>query len=522
VRSSRRRESADRRARRALSLLAVGTCGCAGLDAERNLAPVFSEYARAEGGTGIDALGGVFLAKHEPAGRMEALAVRPVFSWEKVEKGLYPYLEESPEKTQYRAWFLPPLGLWWTNGERTVWQLIPLFRWSERTTETGDEVWSWISLPFVFWAKTEDGRTVRGWFPIAGVMERSLSFDRVEWILWPFYSRIERAGRTTYHAPFPLVAWSFGRGGPAWRLWPLVGHNQWKDRYDRWFVLWPIVQWQRENLSAPPEKRQRTWMIFPLYSRTTRGSFRSSSVLWPFFGRARNPETGFWAWDGPWPLVRFMASGDPEQPTRFRVWPFYSYYRGDGLTSRWYGWPFVNLREEQYTDRVRRSKWVIPVWQSWKREDREPQAEGARGGDAYRKLWPFFQSYSSRGYSRSATFQINPLWHTPVIDYHYSWPFEVYARERRAEALSQRGWLGLYRRERNRYEDRQAFSVLWGRRDYERDGERVTERSYLFGIFRFRTSESGGLEWMRPAIPGPGWPLTRTTAEEAGGRLDER
>jgi hypothetical protein len=44
----------------------------------------------------------------------------------------------------------------------------------------------------------------------------------------------------------------------------------------------------------------------------------------------------------------------------------------------------------------------------------------------------------------------------------------------------------------------------------------VRETSLLFGLLRWRSRGSDSLEWMLPALPGPGWPLERSTETESG------
>lgn len=101
----------------------------------------------------------------------------------------------------------------------------------------------------------------------------------------------------------------------------------------------------------------------------------------------------------------------------------------------------------------------------------------------------------------------------PDIDEHYGWLWELYRRESGTGRTQERAWLGLWRRERDEAEVREYASGLWSRRKYRREGDMVRETSFLFGLLRWRESRASGLEFLRPAFPGPGWP-----ARESGGR----
>jgi hypothetical protein len=86
--------------------------------------------------------------------------------------------------------------------------------------------------------------------------------------------------------------------------------------------------------------------------------------------------------------------------------------------------------------------------------------------------------------------------------------------------LRERAWLGLYRREKDAAEDRRYLSVLWSKRRYVEDGEPISETSLLFGFLRWRSRPSDSLELLRPAFPGPGWPIERAAAPAPQGPME--
>ena len=66
----------------------------------------------------------------------------------------------------------------------------------------------------------------------------------------------------------------------------------------------------------------------------------------------------------------------------------------------------------------------------------------------------------------------------------------------------------LWRREKDRDEDRRSLSMVWARRDYSVAGAPVRETSLLLGLVRWRSGPNG-FGFLQPAFPGPGWPLER-------------
>lgn len=488
--------------------------GCAGAGAERNLAPLFSSYSSAGGDPEIEALGGMLLSRRAlDTGKRSYWAVRPIVS-----------NEYKPNGDRF-TWFLPPLGFV-QDRERTgslIAQFLPMARYARQTELSGFVTWSLLVLPGLYWAAHEDGRVQRAFFPFFGVIEKFLSVDRATFALFPLWLRTERYGRTNDHFLWPFFTYSRGAGGTAWRAWPLAGNVSWEGRYNRWFAAWPIFHWQSNAEQFGEEQTQRSWLVWPLLGQTRRGDARVTTFAWPFFGHTSDPDTGFWAWDGPWPLVVFQG-GDENRATRQRVWPFYSRYEGDSLLSRWYAWPLINVRHEDYPNGTRDSLNVFPFWRSYVREWTESSPEArlgrpnpALGTERWKKLWPLGKVRTAPGEQDLHVIDLNPFQEVRFIDEHYAWMWELYTRHAKGDSVRSRSWLGLWRREKDADEDRRALGPLWGARDYVRAGRRTRERSWLFGLLRYRTIEGEGTSLLRPAFPGPGWPIRRTPASQIPG-----
>jgi hypothetical protein len=291
------------------------------------------------------------------------------------------------------------------------------------------------------------------------------------------------------------------------RFWPLWGITR-STASVRWFFLWPIFQVQHNNLRARGSEQEHKWMVWPLIGHAQAGGFSAWTWLWPFFGYSHNPENGFRAWDGPWPLVRIQRPGESGHAHRTRFWPFWSYFDDGRLESTWVGWPIYNRRHEIYRDGERRGEFFVPLWQSWRRTN-----EAEEPIETWTKLWPLYQRHTEHRdtppRSRTALPALNPLWHTPIIDDHYAWIYELYTRETDGSRVRERSWGGIWRRDGDDAEVRTYLTGLWSRRAYRLPEGAVRETSLLFGLLRWRRRHDGGRELMRPAFPGPGWPAER-------------
>jgi len=489
-------------------LYTVALSSCAALDTERNLAPLYSEHWTAGGGVGIEALGGSILT-HRPSveAELDTWAMRPLFIHE---------WKEGLSRTE----FLSPLGTVTRTKQEFTWAILPFARYSRQREKGFNDEYSLLILPLgLYFAQfripkdEKKTRSVRASFPFIGVTDRFLTFDKLEFFLFPLYVRTERGkdsegqgGRTTWHWLFPIFSYSESDDGIAWRAWPLIGHDTREERYDRWFFLWPIFQLQRNEQRLGPENEELTWAVFPFFGRTTRGSFHSTTVLWPFFGYSENKKNGFRSLDFPWPLVNIQEPGTSGRARRFRIWPIYSKYEGDGMVSRSWAWPFIHHRVEIYPDGERTAFSILPFYQSLER-----RYEGVDEPTRWQKLWPLWQHEEGPDLVRSAFPALNPLWRTPNIDRHYAWLWELYTMEKEGTLTHQRSWLGLWRRESDEYEIRTSLSGLWSRRTYRLNGALTHENSLLFGLIRWSSTESEGTDLLSPAMPGPGWPLRPST-----------
>lgn len=468
------------------------SCGCASTGSDLHLAPVYSRISTVRGGVFTEALGGSVIARRpSPESSTDLLGLRPLV------------VQERMNKQASDTYFLHPLGFVSKRPGRTLWYLLPLIRHQRAENTDGTSQSSWFVLPGIYISRYPDGRVVRAWFPFAGVLEGVLSFDRVDFVLWPLFTRVQRGENKNYYVLWPFFAWSDGPDAKTWRVWPIVGRNARDGLYDRWFFLWPIFQRHDDNLKASPEFHSHKWFVFPLIGRAEQGSFRSTSILWPFFGYSSNPETGFWALDAPWFLIRIQRPGDTDLARRTRFWPVYSSFEEADIVSKYYLWPIANRRVETYHDGRREALHIIPFWQSYRRTyDSGHEFE-------YEKFWPFYRRESSGSRRQIAFPSLNFFWRTPRFDHMYAWMWELFAEKRDDGTVRQRSWLGLWRRERDRDEDRRYFAGLWSQRRYTLGGEAVRETALLFGLLRWRSDRDGWVGLLPPALPGPGWPLER-------------
>jgi hypothetical protein len=471
---------------RLCSVVVLGLVSCAASGADVHLAPLYTRISTADGGTLVEVAGGLYRQHRRVSDDfLEWATLAPLYGIERQRNG--DYVAEHPfllGRTRHVA------------GESTSY-LVPLYLgWRREEADGGFRSLSFV-LPGVI-VREKDDETHVGWFPFWGHFENILTFDSATFALWPFYVSNERAERKSVHILWPFFGWTTGGGEKSWHVFPLFARAKWEDRYDRTYALWPIFHWQRNFLGGGGEEPETAWMVFPLVGHKSRGTYRSTMFLWPLFGYARDSESGFWALDAPFFLVRLQRGPDDIRRTRF--WPFYGYLYADGQETTSWLWPIFSKRREWNEVFEREGFYAIPFWQTWDRKELATDKTSR-----WRKLWPLMRYERDGDWRNGALLELDPFFRNTLVPRHVTSFFRLYEWEDDPSFRRERSFLGLYRREAGRGEVRTSVAGLWSRRRYEVDGHGVRETSLLFGLLRWRTSAEG-FGMLAPAFPGPGWP----------------
>ncbi len=467
------------------TLVLLASCRASGSDL--HLAPFYTRIATADGKVEVEALGGLWRDRREPDDALEQRTVGPFFGFEPEENG------------DWRAHALVPLGYGYRRGGDARSYLFPLFIWGRSPEQDGSSTWQLAALPGLLVESNDRNGTQFGIFPLWGRFHDFVTFDRLDFVLFPLFVYAERDGRVSYNFLWPFFGWTRGGGERSFRVFPLVSHTEWEGRYDRWFFLWPFFHFQRNDLGGGSEVPETKWFFFPFLGRAERGTFRAWTWLWPLFGVSWDSRSGFRALDFPFPFVRLQRG--PAETRRTRFLPFYSYLRTQGLEARTFLWPIVHVRHEDTREMERDGFYVVPFWQSWDRRDKETEERSA-----WRKLFPIFQLERRGAFERGSFPTLDPFPRNEIVDRFYSWIWKLFEWEKTSEMRRERSWLGLWRREMGPGEDRRSFSGIWAKRTHLEDGEEVRETSLLFGLLRWRVTEGEGFDMLPCAFPGPGWP----------------
>ncbi|MBK8475591.1 MAG: hypothetical protein IPL39_04580 [Opitutaceae bacterium] len=246
--------------------------------------------------------------------------------------------------------------------------------------------------PFYFSRQTGDPATsYRAVLPLYGTIKRRFGNDRIDFTLFPLYSRWQKDERVETDWLWPFVREIHGGGESGFALWPLYGErakNVGATANSR-FILWPF--WlQRDRQVEGGTDRFRA--LFPFYSERHSPTLRDTSTLL-FFGTTH--ATAPVAYDETRYFWPFFVQGHGADGRRTNRWaPFYTRsVKPTGDTKSWVLWPLY--REANWTDAglaQRKTQFLYFVY--WNLDQRDPLRPAAAHASKTH-LWPLFSAWDN-------------------------------------------------------------------------------------------------------------------------------
>jgi hypothetical protein len=329
--------------------------------------------------------------------RDDFVALRPFWSKEEEKTDVL-----WPVYTSHRDWwrFCWAVHSQWSDDGESQFSVIPL--WASGTGR--------------------DGSSYAGLFPVYGSHPHFLMMYDWRYCMWPVWMSYRKKRPSTGEwletdaVLFPFFHW---RSDGSWGAWPIYGYGRQRES-DHRYILWPLVTWASYREDRDTAGEGISWMVWPLLGRVHRSREKQHLFLPPFFSWAeadssrtglsdRNtPDTRLRC---PWP---FFEQESSVRRKRVSVFPFYERVTDFSRTSREiensvtrFGWRLVEL----YPSETR----VFPFWKS--------------GKDHFR-FWPFYETYSKGGVSKSRALALCPVTWVDSIDRNWAKFWTFYERER--------------------------------------------------------------------------------------------
>ena len=340
------------------------------------------------------------------------------------------------------------------RGGNVRWSFFSLIN-SDRRAEpelatSQSDAWRAFDLwPFYFSRQTGDPATsYRALLPLHGTIKNRFGDDRIDFTLFPLYSRWQKGERVETDLVWPFFREIHGGGEEGWALWPLYGQREKtgaKASTSR-FVLWPL--WlQRDRIVDGGNDTLRA--SFPLFSTRRAPGLRDDMFL--FFGDLH--QTAPVAYDETrylWPLFVQGRGADGRRTNRWA--PFYTHsVKPSGDTKTWVLWPLY--REANWTDAglaQRKTQFLYFVY--WNLDQHDPLRPSAEHATKTH-LWPLFSAWDN-GAGRRQVQLLSPFEvfypHDAQVRILWSPLFSLYRFDRRSPEAVRTSFLFncvTYRRE---------------------------------------------------------------------------
>ncbi|PLY00259.1 MAG: hypothetical protein C0624_12435 [Desulfuromonas sp.] len=352
--------------------------------------------------------------------------------------------------------FVYPLYQRTRTPEATKSVTFNLFR-----AESSPDEESFSLYPLLFYRRSEQRGNEFALFPLAGHLEKRLGRRKIDFALFPLYSRTLRyEGAVTHNLLWPIFHIKHGPDNESgWGIWPLYGQGQRDRSYRERFVAWPFVVLRDEYRDGVFVPARRSY--FPFYIRQLDEDFVETTLLWPFLAYRENTDEAYREWDIPWPLVR-ISRGEGKHVNRFL--PFYADETYRRIHKRWIVWPVYKF-EEMWTPDYDRNRHRVLFFLYDSLKETDPQS-----GELQRQhtaLWPLM-SFVRHG-------QVRELRVLSLLD-------PIFPERPPLE----RNWEPLWRLFARRWDPygNSALTVFWNLYWQERRGDDVARE--LFPLFDYR------------------------------------
>jgi hypothetical protein len=348
------------------------------------------------------------------------------------------------------------------------------------------------SLPFYYQGRDNKTNSYFALFPVGGQMQDFMSFDEINFALFPLWVQSTKMNSTNNTILWPVFSRSSGGGIEARRVFPLWGHSKYRNENERGFVLWPFYTWVKEYRRG---MKGYGYLVFPLWGRVNTELVQTWYAVPPFFRYSHGKEGK--VVNAPWPFIRW-STGSVNQVQIFPIWGKRSF---GSIHNSFFLWPFVRY---QRTDRWNLTKQRLFVFPFYVGEKDTPKTTNVPSG-RYTLLWPL-ASYRREGDVRRFRFlELWPMRNTGPIERSWAplWTFFNHVSSGRGTD-SELLW-GLYRHHRRETnycytsvfplfswerqeeaEPRREWNLLKGLIGFERQGKQRTLRVLYFMRFKLK------------------------------------
>ena len=449
-------------------LSGIGLC-CAGEPGGIEFGPIISHDWTVDGSERWRILGPLVEKQTMADGRV-LWAFRPFFS-----------AVNNPAEHRSDHNVLWPVWIERRVGDRMQWSFVCFTFWHDWNVNDPRSRYSLWVLPIYFQGRDENKKPYVAVFPLGGTIRDFILWDELNFVLFPVMSHLRMKQVETTSFLWPIFASVKGAGVKRFRVFPFYGVSKRRTDYEKRFVLWPFWTSSRYGMSG---SSGYGYILFPFFGHLKLEDQESWFFIPPLFRFSKGARMNLIYC--PWPLFQ-KSSGEVD---KLYIWPFWGRKTRGSRKTSFLLWPLC-LRSTHYEENLEcKRNMVLPVvFIDTKRAICDDKSK--RGDVVFRsvKVWPLLSSLrdGDRFYFHFPS--LFPYKDFEVIERNYAPLWTLYSHSR-AGAVSEDELLwGLFRYRRSEtMMDLSLFPVFSVGKNKERNGY---EWSLLKGLVGYkRTSEA--------------------------------
>lgn len=246
-----------------------------------------------------------------------------------------------------------------------------------------------------------EGTNCMSIFPLFGNVRNFFGQDRIKWTLFPLSLSLTKCKVTTHHLFWPFIRWQDGPGAGGGGIWPLYTRYYVDGKYDKTFVLWPLIYYER--ICIPDVGVETRHAFLPFYEYRSSPNLEVRRFIWPFFAHIKQKEPCYEETQYLWPL---FVQGRGETTYVNRWAPFYTRSIRRDVDRRWIMWPVLNIRQWVHDDiHIKQERFLYFLFtKQTQRSCSNPELAPA----FKTSLWPLF-SYWDNGAGRKQLQILSPF-----------------------------------------------------------------------------------------------------------------
>ncbi len=333
-----------------------------------------------------------FIEFGETANGGKVTAVRPLYSRETLVNG---------DKKRSETDVLWPIGSFRRRNDTLRWRLFPAFG-EDYDVNDPNSRWNFWLLPLYFQGRTHDGEDYAALFPIYGEIRDFLTFDRIDFELFPLHATFSRSNVDGETWLWPIFRRRKGDQFEQFSVFPIYGvaRHTGSEDWTRHYICWPL--WTDIEMRGPYAHGDG-FVFFPFYGQIDMDRQKTRMIIPPFFSLTTGVD-GYRRLHAPWPFLQFEDSPDR---TKRSIWPLCGWSEtSDHSTSRWFAlWPIFGGETVDYGSREVTRTYVNPIFYSERRKTEskkngaplfEADNESQDAEPAVTRIWPLYSKRSGK------------------------------------------------------------------------------------------------------------------------------